>query len=54
MGPCHNIGNGSVNSITATGIPNPNHRDAIDLPGRRFSIDDATIVNLWVSGVVMF
>lgn len=37
-----------------TGIPNPNHRPVIDLPGRRFSVDDTTIVDLWVSGVVMF
>ena len=37
-----------------TGIPNPNHRQVIDLPGRRFSVDDTTIVDLWLSGVVMF
>lgn len=38
----------------ATGIPNPNHRPVIDLPGRRFSVDDTTLVDLWLSGVVMF
>lgn len=52
-GPCRsgapNQGGGS-----ATGIPNPNHRQVIDLPGRRFSVDDTTIVDLWLSGVVMF
>jgi hypothetical protein len=50
-GPCKTTGPGGS---TATGIPNPNHRDVIDLPGRRFSADDTTIVDLWVSGVVMF
>ena len=50
-GPCHKIGpvGGDI-----TGIPNPNHRPTIDLPGRRFSVDDTMIVNLWFTGVVMF
>ncbi|HEY2517716.1 MAG TPA: hypothetical protein VGI39_42900, partial [Polyangiaceae bacterium] len=39
---------------TPTGLPNPNHRDAIDLAGRRFSADDTTIVDLMITGVVMF
>jgi hypothetical protein len=51
-GPCTQP-NGT-NAKTATGIPNPNHRDVIDLPGHRFAADDTTIVDLWVSGVVMF
>jgi hypothetical protein len=46
-GPCRSGG-------TATGIPNPNHRPSIDLPGRRFSVDDTTIVDLWLNGAVMF
>jgi hypothetical protein len=50
-GPCHTTG---AVAGTPTGIPNPNHRAVIDLPGRRFSVDDTMIVNLWVSGVVMF
>lgn len=53
-GPCHGVNNGGKGPQPVTGIPNPNHRDAIDLPGRRFSADDTTIVDLWVSGVVMF
>ncbi len=55
-GPCHTLGSGpsGTSGSTPTGIPNPNHRDVIDLPGRRFSVDDTTIVDLWVSGVVMF
>jgi len=33
---------------------NPDHRQVIDLPGRRFSVDDPTIVDSWASGVVIF
>lgn len=47
-GPCR-AGNGTV-----TGIPNPNHRPVIDLPGHRFSVDDTLLVDLWLSGAVMF
>ncbi len=54
-GPCHEAVT-SANALggKVTGIPNPNHRDAIDLPGHRFSADDTTIVDLWLRGVVMF
>jgi hypothetical protein len=51
-GPCHAVINNGAGDIT--GIPNPNSRSSIDLPGRRFSVDDTMIVNLWVQGVVMF
>ncbi len=50
-GPCKT---NTATSQQATGIPNPNHRDVIDLPGRRFSSDGATVVDLFISGVVMF
>lgn len=52
-GPCRS---GAPNSAggTVTGIPNPNHRQSIDLPGRRFSVDDTLLVDLWVSGTLMF
>jgi len=53
-GPCHTIIPSSGGSGTVTGIPNPNHRPVIDLPGSRFSADDTTIVDLWINGVVMF
>jgi hypothetical protein len=53
-GPCHSLGNAAGGQATPTGIPNPNHRQVIDLPGRRFSVDDSTIVDLWLNGVVMF
>jgi hypothetical protein len=48
-GPCYDATTGAV-----LGAPNPDHRDIIDLPGHRFSIDDTTIVDLWVTGAVMF
>ncbi len=46
-GPC-------ANASGVLGSPNPDHHDIIDLPGHRFSVDDTTIVDLWVMGVVMF
>jgi hypothetical protein len=52
-GPCR-TGAVTAGGGSTTGIPNPNHRAVIDLPGRRFAVDDTTIVDLWVSGVVMF
>jgi hypothetical protein len=54
-GPCHTVASGGSGfGVNSTGIPNPNHRDVIDLPGHRFVSDDGTIVDLWVNGVVMF
>ncbi len=50
-GPCKS---NTATSQTPTGIPNPNHRDVIDLPGDRFASDGATIFDLYISGVVMF
>jgi hypothetical protein len=50
-GPCR----GTVNGQTVVvGAPNPDHRDVIDLPGHRFSVDDTTIVDLYLMGIVMF
>jgi hypothetical protein len=49
-GPCRTVFQGS----SVQGVPNPDHRDSIDLPGRRFSIDDTTVIDLWVMGIVMF
>jgi hypothetical protein len=48
-GPCVNKITGSI-----SGVPNPDHRDIIDLPGHRFSVDDTTVVDLYVMGIVMF
>jgi hypothetical protein len=49
-GPSRTVFQGS----SVQGVPNPDHRDSIDLPGRRFSIDDTTVIDLWVMGIVMF
>jgi hypothetical protein len=53
-GPCHGTVNGGVGPQPLTGVPNPNHRPVIDSPGRRFSVDDSTIVDMWINGVLMF
>jgi hypothetical protein len=46
-GPC-------VHDNLVQGVPNPDHRDIIDLPGHRFSVDDTTVVDLYAMGIVMF
>jgi hypothetical protein len=46
-GPC-------VHDNIVQGVPNPDHRDVIDLPGHRFSADDTTVVDLYAMGIVMF
>jgi hypothetical protein len=57
-GPCRGAPQTSASGAPVpakiTGIPNPNNRPAIDLPGRRFSVDDAILMNLWINGIVMF
>jgi hypothetical protein len=50
-GPCYTQ---TQFSGAVAGVPNPDHRDVIDLPGHRFAVDDATTIDLWVMGVVMF
>jgi hypothetical protein len=50
-GPCQAR---SATKVTATGIPNPNYRAAINAPGRRFRLDDASIWDAWVNAIVMF
>lgn len=52
-GPCHS-GNDSTQNISATGIPNPNYRPALNVTGRRFYVDASTTWDVAVSGVVMF
>ncbi len=52
-GSCHSAESPGA-PTTITGIPNPNFRPSIDLPGHRFTSDDGTIVDLWIRGVVMF
>jgi hypothetical protein len=49
-GPCRS----TTGNMQVQGVPNPDHHDIIDLPGHRFSVDDTTIVDLYVMGIVMF
>jgi hypothetical protein len=51
-GPCFTEAN--FGQKQSTGIPNPNYRPTLDVPGNRFLSDDGTIVDLWINGVVMF
>jgi hypothetical protein len=52
-GSCHSTA-AAGSPAEVTGIPNPNFRPIIDLPGNRFSSDDGLTIDLWVTGVVMF
>lgn len=54
-GPCQNISSSSAGkTYSSTGIPNPNYRPTINHVGRRFKVDDVSVIDLWVNGVVMF
>jgi hypothetical protein len=53
-GPCH-IGDASLGqSVTPTGLPNPNYRQTIDDVGRRFWVEASNTFDLFFSAVVMF
>jgi len=52
-GPCHS-GDDSSQSISATGLPNPNYRPTVNATGRRFYVDASTTWDIAISGVVMF
>lgn len=54
-GPCKS-GNelNSGETISATGIPNPNYRPSINAVGRRFWVSDSNTFDVFASGVVMF
>jgi len=49
-GPCQSLGT----TRSATGIPNPLYRPAIDIVGRRFLMSSAGQLDLWAQAVVMF
>jgi hypothetical protein len=55
-GPCQSIqaNEGGGYTHTATGQPSPVYRAPIDAVGRRFKLDDATQLDLWINAVVMF
>ncbi len=53
-GPCKTASKLAVGGQTVTGIPNPNHRPTISLPGNRFLVDGSNLWDAWISGIVMF
>ncbi len=55
-GPCRSTRSDGAGgqSISATGIPNPNYRAAINAPGRRFLVDDSHAIDAWINATVMF
>ncbi|MCU0690463.1 MAG: hypothetical protein MUF54_03595 [Polyangiaceae bacterium] len=52
-GPCRNAASQGP-TFVVTGIPNPNYRPVINHVGRRFKVDDVSVVDLWFNGIVMF
>lgn len=54
-GPCQSTRtNGTTTTASATGVPNPLYRPAIDIVGRRFLMDSASQIDVWANAVVMF
>ncbi len=53
-GPCHSGDEAAGQTISATGVPNPNYRPTVNAIGRRFYVDDSNTFDLFASGVVMF
>ncbi|MCC6215028.1 MAG: hypothetical protein IT376_09180 [Polyangiaceae bacterium] len=53
-GPCRTSSSTTVGGVSATGIPNPNYRAAINTPGRRFLVDDSGGFDVWINATVMF
>lgn len=51
-GVCH--ADSGPNTVSITGIPNPNYRPSINMVGRRFLVDQSNTFDLFASGVVMF
>ena len=54
MGPCHSGDESLGQTVTATGLPNPNYRPTINAVGRRFFVDSSNTFDIFASGVVMF
>lgn len=56
-GPCRKdtaSGSAETTLFEATGIPNPNYRQPINVVGRRFIVSDSSIVDGWLNATVMF
>jgi hypothetical protein len=51
MGPCRS---GEAPNLVPTGKPNPNFRHVINVPGRRFRVDDSNAFDVWLNATVMF
>ncbi|MCA9629071.1 MAG: hypothetical protein KC766_15430 [Myxococcales bacterium] len=52
-GPCRRSGSPGSAPV-ATGIPNPNYRAPINVPGRRFKVDGSDAFEAWLNATVMF
>jgi hypothetical protein len=50
-GPCKST---AGDQVRATGKPNPNYRPTINIPGRRFLVDDSHAFDAWINATVMF
>ncbi len=54
-GPCRSSSTtGTTGNTRVTGIPNPNYRPTMNIPGRRFRVTDTTEVDLFINATVMF
>ena len=53
-GPCHTGDPMRGQSLTVTGVPNPNYRPTINEVGRRFYVDASNTFDIFASGVLMF
>ena len=52
-GPCQRI-DPREQTASATGIPNPNYRVVVNVPGRRFRVDKSNAMSGWINATVMF
>ena len=43
-----------VQAPCSRGAPNPDHRPVVDLPGRRFRVEETTIFSFYATGTAMF
>ena len=54
-GPCRSsTSTGTSGARNVTGIPNPNYRHAINVPGRRFRVADSNAIDAYLNATVMF
>jgi len=54
-GPCRSsTTTGIIGNQRVTGIPNPNYRPTINVPGRRFRVTDSNAIDASINATVMF